>query len=189
MTTQLETDAPAVAKGGAPLKTEAPIAPDRIENADLRDEVTSLLEITKHKIKKDNLTPCPACNVLVHVKLNKCPHCESFIAANNALMRESMRRLAEIQAELDREHLGRVDRIRKESSKRSLGERIKSLFSPQRVPEREKLAGPDPTGPRILDRTFEGGQLKVLELDGPWCKVTTRDGRTGWVYSTLTSGG
>ncbi len=189
MTTRMESEAPAVAKGEALVRIETPISPDRIENADLKAEVASLLEITKHKINKDNLTPCPACNVLVHVKLNKCPHCESFIAANNALMRESMRRLAEIQAELDREHLGCVERIRKESGKLSLGERIKSLFSPRRIPESRAPEGPDPTGPRILDRTFEGGQLKVLELDGPWCKVSTRDGRTGWVYSTLTSGG
>jgi hypothetical protein len=185
----METEAPAAGKGEALLKTDTPIAPERIDDPDLRSEVASLLELTKHKINKESLTPCPACNVLVHVKLNKCPHCDSFIAPNNALMRESMRRLLEIQAELDREHLDRVEKIQKQSGKKTLGERIKYLFSSPRPPDGKTPEGPDPTGPRILDRTFEGGQLKVLECDGPWCKVSTRDGRTGWVYSTLTSAG
>jgi hypothetical protein len=169
----------------SPGQSEPPAAKEPIENADLRAEVASLLEITKDRIKKDNLTPCPACNVLVHVKLNKCPHCDSYIAPNNALMRESLRRLGEIRARLDGEHRDLRERKARQAAKSSIGERFRRLFLSNREDEAAAHGAPDPTGPRLLDRTFEGGQLKVLECHGPWYRVSTRDGKIGWVFSTL----
>jgi hypothetical protein len=186
MTTDGQTKAPAeVEKAGA--ESEAPVAVDRIESAELRAEVASLLEITKGKLKRDNLTPCPACTLLVDIQTNRCPHCESFIAANNALMRESLRRLNEIRAELDGRHKEYVDDLQREPDKPPLRERIKRFFSNQRAerPSDPTVFAQDVTAPRLLRNTAEGDPLRVLETDGPWYKVKTRDGQTGWVYSTL----
>jgi hypothetical protein len=101
-------------------------------------------------------------------------------------MRESIRRLEEIRAILDGRHKTHLQRHRDDdSAKPPVKERFKRFFSGQR-PEEE----PDDTpqlvdGPRVLDTVSEGDQLKVLECEGPWLKIKTREGRTGWVYSTL----
>jgi hypothetical protein len=168
------------------VQKEEPVAAGRIDNyAALEDEAASLVELTKNKINRDNLTPCPSCYILVPIKANHCSHCNSNIAANNALMRESMKRLDEIRAELDGQHLRHV-KNRRDQAKTTLGERIRRLFSNTQTREDSDLAAPDPKGPRILDTISNGDQLKVLESDDPWYKVKTRDGRTGWVFSTLT---
>ncbi|MDH3197505.1 MAG: SH3 domain-containing protein [Candidatus Krumholzibacteria bacterium] len=186
MTTDVQTEAPAMVDETS-AESEAPVEVDRIESAELRAEVASLLEITKGKLKRDNHTPCPACTLLVDIQANRCPHCDSFIAANNALMRESLRRLNEIRAELDGRHGEYVDDLGKEPAKPPLRERIKRFFSSPRAQRPSEPAGltQDVTAPRLLRNTAEGDPLRVLETDGPWYKVKTRDGQTGWVYSTL----
>jgi hypothetical protein len=162
---------------------------DQVEQNDeevpLREEAASLVELTKNKVNRDNLTPCPSCTILVHIKQNHCPHCNSNIAANNALMRESLRRLGEIQSELDGEHQDHVKGRPDESKKSTFGERFRHFFSGSEPEEEVKPPVPDPKGPRILDTLAEGDQLKGLETCDPWYKVKTRDGKTGWVYSTL----
>lgn len=164
---------------------EAPVAAGRIDHhAALKDEAASLVELTKNKINRGNLTPCPSCDILVPVKTNHCPHCNSNIAANNALMRESMKRLDEIRAELDGKH-GKQVKNRGDREKVTLGKRIRRLFSNTQKQEESGPTASDPKGPRILDTVADGDQLKVLECDDPWYKVRTRDGRTGWVFSTL----
>jgi hypothetical protein len=161
------------------------IVDENEERTALRDEASALLELTKNKIKRDQTTPCPGCNILVPIKANDCPHCESNIAAHNALMRESLRRLDEIRAELDDRHDKLLEDRRNEEARPAVRERLKRFFSgaePVDVPE---VAARNTDGPRVLDTVSEGDQLKVLECDGSWLKVKTRDGRTGWVYSTF----
>jgi len=186
MTTDVQTEAPAVEDATA--EPEAPITPEGIESPELRAEVASLVEITKGKLKRDNQTPCPACTLLVDIKTNTCPHCDSFIAANNALMRESLRRLNEIRAEIDGDHRERVARLDTEPAKPPLGERIKRFFSGSREAEpayESTVIVQDVSAPRLLRNMAEGDQLRVLEYDEPWYKVKTSDGQTGWVYSTV----
>jgi len=153
--------------------------------SDLNRELESFLEITKHRIRPHGETPCPACSLLVHMDLNVCPHCESFIAANNALMRESVRRLGEIQAQLNGEHIAHSKSRKRADEGPSFGERMKRFFSGPKEDDAPSASPVDPTAPRLLRNTAEGDQLKVIEYDGPWFKVKTRDGQTGWVYSTL----
>jgi len=186
MTTDVQTEAPAVDEDAA-AESEAPIAPEGIESPELRAEVASLVEMTKGKLKRDNQTPCPACTLLVDIKTNTCPHCDSFIAANNALMRESLRRLNEIRAQIDGRHQEHVDSLQTEPVKLPLGERIKRFFSGSRdeQPAEPNVLVQDVAAPRLLRNMAEGDQLRVLEYDEPWYKVKTRDGQTGWVYSTL----
>jgi hypothetical protein len=173
MTTMTENEAPPV------------IVDENDDRAALRAEANSLLELTKNKVKRDQTTPCPGCNILVPIKANQCPHCESNIAAHNALMRESLRRLDEIRTELD----GRHDKLLKdrsdEAAKPAVRERFKRFFSGAETDDVPEVAVRATEGPRVLDTVSEGDQLKVLECDGSWLKVKTRDGRTGWVYSTF----
>ena len=165
-------------------ETQAPAdRPD--DTVSLRKEAASLVELTKNKVNRDNLTPCPSCTILVHINENHCPHCNSNIAAENALMRESLRRLAEIQAQLDGQHEDHVKRRADQSKKPSFGRRVKHFFSGEEPPAETKPPVSAPGGPRILENLAAGDQLKVLENCDPWYKVKTRDGKTGWVYSTL----
>lgn len=151
----------------------------------LREEAASLLELTKNKVDNNGFTPCPSCTIPIHIQKNHCPNCNSNIAANNALLRESLRRLAEIQAELDGQHRGHVKNRVGDSKKPTFGQRFKRLFSGPEAPEEVTPPVTDPKGPRILDNVNDGDQLKVLENCDPWYKIKTRDGKTGWVYSTF----
>ncbi|NIO29506.1 MAG: SH3 domain-containing protein [Candidatus Latescibacteria bacterium] len=150
----------------------------------LQAEVEWLLEFKSEKVRGDNLTPCPACTTFVQISANQCPNCDSNIAANNALIRESLRRLEEITAQLDGQHVRHIENHQK-AAKRPLRERIKHFFSnPQ---GHKELAGIEsaPDDQRFLKNVREGDHLKVLERCGPWYKVKRRDGHTGWVYSTF----
>lgn len=147
-------------------------------------EIDELVEFKRKRVRDGNATPCPACNTLVEIHVNECPHCNSYIAPNNALVRESLRRLDELTAQLDGEH-GDLLANKGKRPKRSLGERLKSLFTgPKPVePEAPQVFSPD--DPRFLEYAREGDHLKVLEHAGAWLKVKARDGKTGWIYSTI----
>jgi len=173
MTTMTENEAPPV------------IVDENDDHAALRIEANSLLELTKNKVKRDQTTPCPGCNILVPITANQCPHCESNIAADNALMRESLRRLDEIRAELDGRHGKLLKDRRDEVAKPAVRERFKRFFSGAETVDEPEVTVRATEGPRVLDTVSEGDQLKVLECEGSWLKVKTRDGRTGWVYSTF----
>ena len=179
----IEEASAAVDAGEAP--DEETIDVETVTDVDLHAEIESLLEITKHKIHRDNMTPCAACTILISVTLNTCPHCESFVAPNNALLRESLRRLDEIRAGIDGDHTSHSQARANDNQNLSFGERFKRFFTGEQKQEIVIKPMPDPTARRILRNTVEGDPLKVLETDGPWFKVKTRDGQTGWVYSTI----
>lgn len=184
MTTDVLNEEEAVA--AEPAEEETVAVEPAEEEIDLRAELESLLAITSNKISRGDLTPCPACTILVDIKANDCPHCNSYIAPNNALMRESLRRINEIRAELDGEHAEVVERHRGASAPQGFWERFRHFFSgSEPVQEPPKSSIPQPDGPRILDSVSPGDALKVIEYDHPWYKIKTRDGRTGWIYSTL----
>lgn len=148
--------------------------------SDLREELESLMHFKAQNVHKGVLTPCPACTTLVKIRANHCPNCESNIAANNALVREHLRRIDEIRAELDGDG-ARHGTI----PKRTLGQRLKRLFSINAKDEEAASLEPDPIRRRLLDDVPQGDYFRILEHDGAWCRVRTRDGRTGWVFSTI----
>ncbi len=187
MTTDVEGKVPAPA-GEVTAETESPHVAGAVDDyRELLEEIERLVELTRHKIDRDEQTPCPSCNILVDLQDNRCPHCESDIAAHNALVRESTRRLSEIEEELDEQNRKRADRDGEATAGISLGERIKRFFSGSgSEEERERNSvGSYTTAPRIFSEVSPGDQVTVLDSDGPWFKVKTRQGKTGWVFSTL----
>ena len=179
MTTELK-EAKEVTNETVPPAVKEPVAPDRQK---LHAELNELLEFKKKRVPRKGLTPCPSCTTLVDIDAKECPHCSSSIAANNALVRESMRRLREIEAELNDEH----DQLDKSepTEKQGFWGRLRNAFSSS--PQSESLITPvlEYDNPRFLDSVSEGDQLIVLDRVGAWYKVKTRDSRTGWVYSTF----
>jgi len=141
---------------------------------ELKAQLDELLRFRQEKIPSEGITLCPACMTHVQVSANECPNCNSNIAANNALVRESLRRLEEIEARLNGEHA-------RNHRKSSFWSRLKAVFSPPQ----EQAAGAAVTeaGPRFLDGVKEGDAIVVVERLGPWCRVKTPDKRTGWIYS------
>jgi hypothetical protein len=187
MTTDVESKV-RVRDDAVTVEPEAPAVAGAIDDQNkLLAEIDRLVELTMDKIDRDDQTPCPSCNIMVHVQLNQCPHCESNIAAENALMRESMRRLGEIRTELDGGHREHADRNDAKTARLPVLKRIKQFFTGPGPEEKgqSNTVESDALAPRILSDVSPGDQLKVLESDGPWFKVKTRQGKTGWVFSTL----
>ena len=149
-------------------------APDR------REEVDELLRIKRSRRIDADKVPCPSCGVVVAMSINRCPFCESDIAAETALARETTRRLRELSGELDAEHAVRTQDPPK---RRGFFERLKYLFEGD--PEPVDTPKVDPYGKRLLGHLAPGDSFKVIDGDGPWLKVQTMGSDTGWVYSTL----
>jgi len=93
----------------------------------LQWEAQRLMEFKKNNVKRGNQTSCPACATYVQIKANKCPHCSSDIAANNALVRESMRRLEEVTAELETMREQHMERFQN-APRPPFSERFRSFF-------------------------------------------------------------
>ena len=149
----------------------------------LHEELSRLLSFKQKHVPSEGVTPCAACTTHVPVTTDNCPHCNSYIAPNNALVREALRRIDEINAELDGELDGVRSSDRGEPATGFWG-KLKRFFSSDEAgdltPEQ-----PIEDGPRFLDRVAEGDQLIVVSRHGSWYKVKTRDSRTGWLYSTF----
>jgi hypothetical protein len=110
-------------------------------HAALKVEANRLMEFKKERVKRNNQTQCPACATYVHINANKCPHCSSDIAANNALVRESLRQLDEITAELEAMHEQHMER-HQDVPRRPLSERLKGFFADRQTREDMKLVVP-----------------------------------------------
>jgi hypothetical protein len=162
----------------APAKTAgiAPAGPDR------REEVDELLRIKQSRNFDTRQMPCPSCAVPVEITTNRCPFCESDIAAEAALARETTRRLRELSGEIDVEHAART---KEKPKRRGFFARLKYLFEgdPETAPDEGEQI--DPYAKRLLNIVTIGDSVKVLEEDGPWLKVKTQAGDIGWVYSTI----
>lgn len=169
METLVKAEAQAPAK--AIEKTAAP---------DLHGEIDELLRIKRSRRFDANKVPCPSCTVPVDMTINRCPFCESDIAAETALARETMRRLRELQGELDAEHAARTA---EKPGPRGFFQRLKYLFEGDPEPVEEPKV--DPHARRLLSHLAEGDSLKVIDADGPWLKVKTMGSEIGWVYSTV----
>jgi hypothetical protein len=108
---------------------------------DLEWELNRLRDFKKGNVKRNNQTLCPACATHVSIKANKCPQCSSDIAANNALVRESLRRLEEVTAELDAirdEHMERIHG----APTRPFSERLQAFFFDPQTREDMKIVLP-----------------------------------------------
>lgn len=139
-----------------------------------RRELEELMEFKRERIQGDR-TPCPSCTLLVPIDERRCPHCGSDVSANNALVRETMRHIDEITAQIDAEH----QRHLREHG--SLSNRIKRLFGAGPAPAEVSTEAP---AERVLPDLAAGDTLTVVEADGAWLLVKTADGRRGWVYRT-----
>jgi hypothetical protein len=163
-----------------PAKAEitAKVSPDR------RQEIDELLRIKKTRRIDAGRVPCPACGVVVEMSINRCPFCDSDIAAETALARETTRRLRELSGELDAEHAQRT-RPEDEPARRGFFARLKYLFEGDPEPNLDDVPTVDPHAKRMLGLLSPGDSIKVLEEDGPWLQVKTMGGEIGWVYSTV----
>jgi hypothetical protein len=168
------------AKPASPPQTEKRVlsAPDR------GDEIDELLRIKKSRRFDANRVPCPSCGVVVDTTLNRCPFCESDIAAETALARETMRRLRELSGELDVEHARRA-RAEDAPKRRGFFARLKYLFEGDPVTDPVDSLKVDPHAKRVLSNLAPGDSFKILAEDGPWLQVKTMGGDIGWVYSTV----
>ena len=134
--------------------------------------VEELLEFMRERVRGD-MTRCPACNLFVPISARRCQHCESNIEANNALVRETLRRIDETAGRLD--HEGRaLDRVW-----RSTKNRIRRLFGQKATVE--GIVSED-DAQRELVGIHAGDQATVVETHGAWMRVETADGSKGWVY-------
>jgi hypothetical protein len=162
----------------APAKTPSTPPPAR----DRREEIDELLRIKAlHRIEP-NRVPCPSCGVVVETTLNSCPFCDSDIAAETALARETTRRLRELSGELDADNAARNKE--EEPQRRGFFARLKYLFEGDPEPDPNALKV-DPHAKRILSNVAPGDSLKVVAEDGPWIQVKTMGGEIGWVYTTV----
>jgi hypothetical protein len=146
------------------------------------DEINDLLQIKQSRRIEDNRVPCPACGVAVNHTVNRCPFCESDIAAATALARETMRRLRELSGAIDAEH---ATRTREAPKRRGFFERLKCLFAGDPEPEAVDTFKADPTATRVLGNMASGDALRVIAEDGPWLQVKTPSSEIAWVYSTF----
>ncbi|HEU4365800.1 MAG TPA: SH3 domain-containing protein [Candidatus Krumholzibacteria bacterium] len=170
------------------VKDEAQAAVKTAENAtthpDRHDEIDELMRIKRTRRIEAGRVPCPSCTVPVEMTINRCPFCDSDIAAETALARETTRRLRELSGEFDAEHAARPEE--EGPQRRGFFQRLKYLFEG----DPEPVAPPtiDPHAKRLLSNVSPGDTLKVLDEDGPWLKVKTAGGDIGWVYSTVRKG-
>lgn len=155
---------------------------ERRSEAERGDEISELLRVKRaHRIEEGRV-PCPACGVTVASNINRCPFCESDIAAETALARETMRRLRELSGEVDAEHaLG----TREVPGRRGFFQRLKCLFEGDPEPNTENRFRVDPSATRLLGNLAPGDAIRVIAQDGAWLQVKTPSSEIGWVYSTL----
>jgi hypothetical protein len=153
------------------------------QDPDRREEIDELLRIKRVHRFDAGQVPCPSCTVVVDMTINRCPFCESDIAAETALARETTRRLRELSGELDAEHGARS--TDEEPPRRGFLARLKYLFEGDPEPDPFDAIKVDPHARRLLGVVSPGDVLKVLEEDGPWLKIKTAGGAIGWVYSTV----
>jgi hypothetical protein len=146
-------------------------------------EIDELLRIKQSRKFEAGRVACPSCGVVVEMTINRCPFCDSDIAPETALARETTRRLRELTGELDSENARRRDDD-EAPKRRGFFERLKYLFEgdPVEDPNAFKV---DPHAKRLLSNLAPGDSFKILEEDGAWVKVKTQAGDIGWVYSTV----
>jgi hypothetical protein len=146
------------------------------------EEINELLRIKNSRRMTDTKVPCPSCGVVVEMTINRCPFCESDIAAETALARETMRRLRLLSGALDLEH---ATRIRETPKPRGFFARLKCLFQGDPAPEPIDTLRSDPTATRLLGNLAAGDAIRVIGEDGAWLQVKTPTSEIGWVYSTF----
>jgi hypothetical protein len=149
---------------------------------DAGGEIDELLRIKRSRRIDAGRLPCPCCGLVIAMTINRCPFCESDVAAETALARETMRRLQELSGEIEVEHDART---REKPKRRGFFRRLKYLFEGDPEPDADDAPAVDPYAKRLLTMVSPGDSLKVLAEDGPWLQVKTNAGIIGWVYSTV----
>lgn len=158
------------------------IQPVKTQSVDRGAEIDELMRIKRNRRIGTDRVPCPSCGVVVEMTINRCPFCESDIAAETALARETTRRLRELSGELDAEH---ASRTREAPKRRGFFARLKCLFEGDPEPEAINTFKIDPSARRLLNNLAPGDAIRVIAEDGQWLQVKTPGSEIGWVYSTL----
>ena len=148
------------------------------------NEIDELLRIKQARKFDAKSVPCPCCNVMVEITINRCPFCDSDIAPETALARETMRRLRELSGEIDAEHAKR-GRAEEAPKRRGFFARLKYLFEGDPVVNPADTTKVDPFAKRMLANQSPGDSIKILAEDGPWLQVKTVGGEIGWIYATI----
>lgn len=99
----------------------------------LDQEAKKLLEFKKENIRKNHLTPCPQCATWINFKAKKCPQCTSDIAGHMQKVREQLKRLDEISAELYELHKKKMELYHEGSAYKPIWERVQAFFSDQQL--------------------------------------------------------
>jgi hypothetical protein len=157
-------------------------APRTEPDAKRGEEINELLRIKGQRRMGDAKVPCPSCGVVVDMTINRCPFCESDIAAETALARETTRRIRELSGDLDLEH---ITRMRETPKPRGFFARLKCLFQGDPAPEPIDTFKSDPLAKRLLCNLAPGDAIRVIGEDGSWLQVKTPTSEIGWVYSTF----
>lgn len=167
------------------LDQETTVIEDPAEaHAELQAEVDRLLAFRREWVRDDDMTPCPACTILVRISDNHCVHCNTDISPNNALVRESVRRLDELGIGIDENHGGHLGTHPRPKSP-SLGQRLKNMLTGKPAPTPTPVPSTTCEGVRLLSGIRAGDSLTVIETCGPWHRVQLANGSSGWIFSTL----
>jgi predicted RNA-binding Zn-ribbon protein involved in translation (DUF1610 family) len=158
------------------------VSPTADMDAERGAEINELLRVKQSRRMTETKVPCPSCGVVVEMTISRCPFCESDIAAETALARETTRRLRELTGALNLEH---ATRLRVTPKPRGFFARLKCLFTGDPAPEPINTFASDPTATRLLGHLAPGDAIRVIGEDGAWLQVKTPTSEIGWVYSTF----
>jgi hypothetical protein len=122
--------------------TASPTAHDAERLHSLGAEAKRLMDFKKQHVRKNHLTPCPQCATPVNIQAVKCPHCTSEISKHTRQVREELRRLKEVTAELYEIHKKEIELLQQEATETPFWERIRSFFSDPRLLQDMKIVLP-----------------------------------------------
>lgn len=96
----------------------------------LQSEAKRLMEFKRQYVLEGERTPCPKCSALVNIRVTQCEQCNSDISDHTQLVRDALRKLNEITAELyELERKEReMESYQQEVAGGSLWDRLRSFF-------------------------------------------------------------
>ena len=118
------------------------LAEQEQKSSSLDAEAKRLLDFKKQNLKKKDLTPCPQCATLVNIQANKCPHCTSDISKHTKTVREELKKLNEITAQLYELHKREMELYHQETGHKPFWIKIRDFFNEPQVLQDLKIVLP-----------------------------------------------
>jgi hypothetical protein len=100
------------------------------------------MDFKRQHVRKNHLTPCSQCATPVNIQASKCPHCTSDIADHTRRVREELRRLRDVTAELYEIHKKEIELLQQEASETPVWERIRNFCGDPRLLQDMKVVFP-----------------------------------------------